>query len=313
MPTLSRRTLLNSALLGAAGLSLSAWTEKTFGAARQAALTTLPLADKLTLVQGAGGNVVFATGANDVLMVDGGTAERSAELLKLIAEQTGGKPIKTLFNTHWHWDHTGSNETLAGSGASIVAHENTRLWLSTEVNSRWEDRVYPPRPKALPNKTFFNDPQRMEFDQQRVEYGHLPLAHTDGDIYVFFPTQNVIVAGDVVSADRYPVVDYSTTGWLGGMIGGLRTLLSLADDRTQIVPGSGSVCGKAAVQAQLDMCLTVLQRIGESYFKGETWEQFVASRPTREFDAKWGDPGQFLRMSYEGAWYHVNEIRRVTR
>jgi len=57
----------------------------------------------------------------------------------------------------------------------------------------------------------------------------------------------------------------------------------------------------------------VLTRIGQSYYKGETWEQFLASAPTQEFDAAFGDPARFLRTAYEGAWGHVNEIRRVTR
>jgi hypothetical protein len=33
----------------------------------------------------------------------------------------------------------------------------------------------------------------------------------------------------------------------------------------------------------------------------------------RDFDARWGTPDTFLRLAYEGAWYHINEIRRVTR
>ena len=65
--------------------------------------------------------------------------------------------------------------------------------------------------------------------------------------------------------------------------------------------------------AQQELCYTVLSRIGESYYKGETWEQLLASRPMREFDATHGDPSLFLRQSYESAWYHVTEIRRIAK
>lgn len=312
---LSRRIVLNAMLVGAADLCAPALACAAQRSRRQKTqLTVAALADDLMLIQGAGGNVVIATSSEDVLMVDGGSAERSDELLELIAKQTGGQPIKTLFNTHWHWDHTGSNEAIAERGATIIAHEYTKLWLGAEVISKWENRTYPPRPaKALPNQTFFQGAREISFGGRRIEYGHLPQAHTDGDIYVSFPTQNVLVAGDVVSGGSYPIVDYSTTGWLGGMINGLKTLIAKCNDGTRIVPGSGPVRGKADLEAQLEMCLTVLSRIGQSYYKGETWDELVASRPTREFDARWGNPDVFLRTAYEGAWQHVNEIRRVTR
>jgi cyclase len=309
---LTRRTVLNATLAGAAslcvpGLACAAGKKKP-------ELTVMPLADDLLLIQGAGGNVVVATSAEGLLMVDGGSPERSAELLKLIAKQTGGRPIKTLFNTHWHWDHTGSNEAVAATGATLIAHENTKLWLGTEVISRWESRTYPARPaKALPNQTFFYGSKELSFGGRRIDYGHLPQAHTDGDVYVSFPMQSVLVAGDVVSGGSYPLVDYSTTGWLGGMINGLKTLIGLCDPGTRVVPGTGPLRSKTDLEAQLEMCFTVLTRIGQSYYKGETWAELVASRPTREFDAQWGNPDLFLRMAYEGAWQHVNEIRRVTR
>ena len=123
----------------------------------------------------------------------------------------------------------------------------------------------------------------------------------------------MLVAGDVVSGGGYPLVDYCTNGWSGGMINGLKTLIKMSDASTRIVPGSGPLRTRADLEAQLDMCFTVLQKISDSYYKGQTWEELVASRPTRDFDARWGNPDLFLRNSYEGAWLHINEIRRVTR
>ncbi|MBX5460054.1 MAG: MBL fold metallo-hydrolase [Steroidobacteraceae bacterium] len=298
---------------GSAGLS-AIGTGVAHARTKASALRATRLSDDLLLIEGAGGNVVAATSSDGVLLVDGGRAEQSSELLRLVAQETGRRGVQTLVNTHWHWDHTGSNEALGKAGATIIAHENTRLWLGTEVLSKWEDRTYPPLPaRALPNKTFFYDTQHLGFGNETLEYGHLPQAHTDGDIYVFFPNQNVLVAGDVACVGRYPVVDYCTGGWLGGMVSGLKTLIAKADDNTRIIPGAGPVLTRADLRSQLDMCFTVLSKIGESYYKGETYEEFLASRPTRDFDAQWGNPDVFLRMAYDGAWYHVGEIRRVTR
>jgi glyoxylase-like metal-dependent hydrolase (beta-lactamase superfamily II) len=237
-------------------------------------------------------------------------------LLKRIFAETGQRRVQQLVNTHWHWDHTGSNEALAKSGAGILAHENTKLWLGTEIISRWEGRTYEPRPaSALPTQTFFydDDAKPLTFGGQKIEYSVMPGAHTDGDIYLFFPRQNVLVGGGVISGGQYPLVDYVTGGWLGGMIGGLKAMLKKGDANTRFVPGSGPLRTRADLEAQIDVCFTALSKIGESYYKGQTWDELVASKPMRDFDARWGNPDTFLRLAYEGAWYHINEIRRVTR
>ena len=158
-----------------------------------------PLTDDLTLISGAGGNVTVFHSPEGVVLVDGGSPEHSARLLKTVKKLSRAPRIHTLFNTHWHWDQTGSNAALGASGTRIIAHENTRLWLGTDVESKWEKRMYERLPpKALPNQTFYTTGSLI-FGDEHIEYGHAPQAHTDGDIYVFFRKANVLVAGDVVS------------------------------------------------------------------------------------------------------------------
>lgn len=273
-----------------------------------------PLSDTLGVVSGGACNVTVLRGEEGLLLVDGGAATDARALLRLLGERFPRQPVKVLLNTHWHPANTGLNVAARRQGAEILAHENTRLWMSTVVNSRWEDRIYQPRPEnARPTKTFYDGVQTLSFGGQRIEYALLPQAHTDGDIYVRFVDADVIAAGDVLAPARYPSVDPASNGWLGGMYQGLKTLAVLGTADTRYVPGAGAVSGVAALQAQQELCYTVLSRIGESYYRGETWEQLLASRPTREFDAANGDPSLFLRQSYETAWYHINEIRRVAR
>src|SRR5580704_5770499 len=167
------------------------------------------LTDTFLLITGAGANVLAVLGPDSVLMVDGGAPEHSAELLKLIADQSGGKPVRVLLNTCWDTDHTGSNEALGKAGAKIIAHENTKLWLGAEFNSRRQKRTYEPRPNAaLPNQTFYTGPKKMTFGDQHVEYSYMMQAHTDGDIYVYFPGPNILMAGGVVSGVSYPILDF---------------------------------------------------------------------------------------------------------
>src|SRR6202000_2327939 len=101
-------------------------------ASTPAGLTAEPLGDRTTLIGGAGGNVLALSGNDGLLLVDCGAAEHGRDLLKVLGSLPGGRTVRTVFNTHWHWDHTGNNELLRKGGADIIAHENTRLWLGTE-------------------------------------------------------------------------------------------------------------------------------------------------------------------------------------
>src|SRR5262245_46672558 len=97
----------------------------------EAALNVTQLAERLWLISGCGGNVTVFQSAEGVLLVDGGAAVHSKRLLAEVRRLTGTERVHTLFNTHWHHDQTGSNELLGRAGTRIIAHENTRLWLTT--------------------------------------------------------------------------------------------------------------------------------------------------------------------------------------
>src|SRR5688500_6322714 len=165
-------------------------------------------------------NVLVHVSGGGVLLVDGGSARGSDAILKAVAALPGAGPVHTLFNTHWHPEQTGSNEHFGKAGATIIAHENTRLWLATDVTWPWDGRRFTRLPKtAQPTKTFYTT-GTLEVPKG-VRYGHIPdAAHTDGDLYVHFPQQNVLAVGDVVSREGWPVVDWTTGGWIGGIVGG---------------------------------------------------------------------------------------------
>jgi glyoxylase-like metal-dependent hydrolase (beta-lactamase superfamily II) len=269
------------------------------------------LTDRLTLVSGAGGNVVALSSPDGLLLVDCGTADRSRDLVKALASLEGGHRIRTVFNTHWHWDHTGGNELLRKSGAQIIAHENTRLWLGTEVWVEWENRTYKRRPpEALPTQTFYTT-GTLDFGGEPIEYGYLGQAHTDGDLYVYFRNQNVLVAGDVVSVGAYPVLDYSTGGWIGGMAGATQKLIELANDKTQIVPGSGVVQTRAQVAAEHDMLVALQEDLWQLMRKGLGPDDMIQAQATHKYDSQWGNPDLFVKNTYRGLYGHVREMRGV--
>src|SRR5512140_2053490 len=155
-------------------------------------------------------NVVAHTSADGVTLVDGASAAATDALLKAVASLPGGAPVQTLFNTHWHPEQTGLNETIGKAGKTIIAQENTRLWLATDVTWPWNGKRFKRLPKvAQPNKTFYTTGEL----KPGIKYGYIPdAAHTDGDLYVKFEAQNVLAVGGAMSGEGWPVVDYATGG-----------------------------------------------------------------------------------------------------
>jgi cyclase len=310
-PAPNRRDFLGILACGAAGLALPATSfARRLGPVEGArsAITAARLSDNLIELIGAGCNVVVVTGPDRVAMVNGGLRERSADLLKAVAEQTGGKRVEALFNTDWHPEFTGSNEILGKASTKIIAHENTKQYLGVELFVDWQNRTYQPLPpQALPNQTFYTS-GKMTFGAERIEYGHLGQAHTDGAIYVFFPGSNVLMTGDALTVGKYPIADYTAGGWLGGLIAANKTLLAMANAETRIVPGVGPIQTRADLQAQHDMLAAMLDRFVKMMKQGMGPEDILAAAPTREFDGKWGSPDLFVTTAYRGMWLHVREL-----
>ncbi len=118
----------------------------------------------------------------------------------------------------------------------------------------------------------------------------------------------MLVAGDLVSVGSYPILDYTTGGWIGGMTDASKALLEVGDEKTLIVPGSGPVQGRADLKAQSDMLATMNDRLKGLMRKGIGTDDLLTQPPTQEFDAKWGDPKLFLANAYRGLWGHVREL-----
>jgi len=294
----------------APALAVAALPRSTLARSSEPAdLTATPLSDRLFIISGGGGNVTVFNSPEGVLLVDGGSPEQSKRILELVEKKTGSKHVHTLFNTHWHWEQTGSNLTLGPAGTKIIAHENTRLWLSTDVVSKWQnDRVFKRLPdKARPNQTFYTT-GKLSFGGEQIEYGYLPQAHTDGDIYVHFRNANVLVASDVVSVGSYPIIDYCTNGWIGGMVNATQTLIGLCNEQTRVVAGSGAVRARSDIEVEHAMLATTKQKLSHLLAQGMSAQDMIDAGATQEFDAAWGDPKLFVRNVWPGLVQRAREL-----
>ena len=296
-----RREFLQT-LAGAAAFALprAAWA--------QAAPAATTLTGQITLMSGVGNNViVFASDAGS-LLVDAGDAAHAADLLKVAGR------ARTVFNTHYHLESTGGNDVMAQAGATIVAHMNTRLWMTQEIIRDWEGgTVYPPRATvALPAQAFREPKGEMAVGGERIEYGLLTQAHTDGDIFVHFRNANVLAVGDAVQPGRLPTLDWFCGGWIGGMHNAQKALLDRADDQTKIVPARGPVMTKADLQASYATIGRIREKLVGLVKKGQGPQNLIDAGAVDEFtDVMPGDAATFLYTAYRGLWAHARELGGV--
>ena len=309
MNDLSRRRFLQRAMQGAALASVSGVGASLISAPAFAkgepAITTTSLGSNLSVISGAGGNVV-ALGSKEsgALLVDGGSAERSSALLKEASKATGTSKVAVLINTHWHPDQTGSNERIGKSGATIIAHENTKLWLARPIKASWLPKPFGPLPeKARPNKTTYTS-DTLSFAGEDIEYGFMLQAHTDGDLYVHFKKANVLATGGVVSADGWPRLDWETGGWIAGLVAGYDKLLKVANADTKIVPANGPVISRGDLEGHRKMYMTIYERLVASLNKGLGPDEVIASGLAKEWAPQWGNPDTFVDSGYRSLWGH---------
>jgi cyclase len=254
------------------------------------------------MVSGDGGNIAVVISPEGLMMIDGGLVERSADLLKTVADQVDAHKFRVVFNTHWHVDHVGCNEVLGKQGAKIIAHENVKTCLSKTITMEMLNRTFEPlKPEGLPTETFAKG-GKMAFGKEKIEYMRVAPAHTDGDAYVFFPGPNVLHTGDLLFNGTYPLIDYSTGGWIGGMAKACEDMLKVGDAKTRVIPGHGNLASKAEIKASGEMLTTIYEKLAPMAKQGKSLEEVAAAAPTREFDAKWGQGfikgDMFTKLAY---------------
>lgn len=266
--------------------------------ARAADISGAEIRDGLYLFQGAGSNVIVLVDGDDLLLVDGGLQEHGAELYAAIREATGGRRITTLINTHWHPEQVGLNELAGADGATIVAHEQTYVYLSHPVDSSLFEGYFGPLDDAARPNQYDRGGGRLTFAGRPIEYGDLPAAHTNGDVYVFFPELDVLAAGGVVGSDSWPLLDYRNGGLIGGLVRAHEILAEKVNDETLVIPAQGPVITGAELRRHRDMYRQLFRDFSYLMNRGMGYDDVVKINPLRAYERQFGDPSRFLDGAY---------------
>jgi glyoxylase-like metal-dependent hydrolase (beta-lactamase superfamily II) len=259
------------------------------------------------LLIGAGANVAVQVGEDGVLVVDTGASASREALLTAVRKLSDG-PIRWIINTSADLDHTGGNETISQAGktvngnpAAIISHENV-LARMTAAN----------RPVTeMPLNTFFEQGRDFYFNGEAIFLHHVPRAHSDGDIIVYFRGSDVLVAGDLFVTTQYPVIDLEAGGGVDGFVDGLNMMLDitvpayLQEGGTYVIPGHGRVGDEADVLTFRDMLFIVRARIADLVEQGMSLQQVLAAKPALDYDLRYGNDG--------GAWTSAQFVEAIYR
>jgi cyclase len=286
--------------------SLSVWGPRRLVA--QAAASVIRITDTFGLVDGGGSNVLAFSTSDGLMLVDSGAPGSGDQVMAALKSLNPNSKVQILFNTHYHIDQTGNNEIFGAAGARIIAHEHTRQWMSTDYWVPDKDRYEKARSKAAqPTETFYTA-RSLKVGSEQIDYGHLLLAHTDGDIYVFFRNSNVLAVGDVASPLRDPALDYFTGAWIGGRVDAMDTILRLSNEQSRIIPGSGPVMTRAEFKSERDMMEEVRKRVWKQFLQGDGPQDMLGSGVLNGLARTWRDPYKFLYDAAKGMLAHHNKL-----
>jgi glyoxylase-like metal-dependent hydrolase (beta-lactamase superfamily II) len=274
--------------------------------APQAAIESFHVQGNVYLLVGASSNIAVQIGEDGILVVDPGGRETSDEVLAAIRELSD-RPIRWIINTHEHVDHTGANEALSAAGmtvngnpAAIVAHENVLARMAAA------DRPVP----EWPLNTFFEPQRDFYFNGEAVFLYHIPNAHTDGDILVYFRGSDVLITGDLFVTTHFPFIDRSMDGSLDGFLAGLNKALDitvpafLQEGGTYVIPGHGRVSDEADVVSYRDMVLFIRDRVRHMIDQGMSLDEVQDAEPALDYDGRYHNDeipwttGQFIESAY---------------
>jgi hypothetical protein len=127
-----------------------------------------------------------------------------------------------------------------------------------------------------------------------MDYGYMPAAHTDGDLFVQFPQLNVLAAGGVVSGERWPLLEYRDGAWLGGRVRAVEWLADLVKPDTRVVPAQGKVLTGRDIVRQRDIYRELFETMIGYLNKGFGAEDAVRANPLQRYDAEFGDSAAFI-------------------
>ena len=224
--------------------------------------------------------------------------------------QTTDKPIRFVFNTHYHGDHSQGNSVLMDAGATVICSEectaeskerNPEVWASNKGTDEYSLKPY----RLEHPQISFRGSMVVDDGTRRVELVRVGPGHTRGDAVAYLPRERVLFSGDlVVNSPGNFVGDPGADpdGWV-------RALDALAArDIAAVVPGHGAQGTVAAIKGNRAYLADMIAQLRAGIARGAT-----AGQLEKQIDLKshqpWGQDEERNRAAIR-AWYEKLKTTR---
>lgn len=189
--------------------------------------------------------------------------------------KTTAKPLRFVFNTHYHADHAYGNVAFAEAGATIVctevcAEESLRKGRKDVENQAKERATEPLVTASLRFET------ELVFDDgtQRLQLHRMGPAHSSGDAVAWLPKQKILFAGDLAVnwelGNNVGDVDADHDNWI-------RALAKLEGWRpTVVIPGHGTPGNNATLAGQRAYLDEMLSAVKKAIASGTSADQLAS-------------------------------------
>lgn len=207
-----------------------------------------------------------------VLVIDANFPNQAEKVIKLIRNQTD-KPIRYVFDTHYHGDHADGNELYVRMGATVVASVRSKPLFETKGIAGFE-KSQQEKPDEYGELTYRKPslyfPKRLIFDDgtQRVELIYFGHAHTLGDAVAWLPKQQILFTGDACVNGAFNYTgDSNTESWI-------TVLNQMKELPVKIMaPGHGELGGKEMIRLQRRYFVELRAAIRKAIDAGKTLDQ----------------------------------------
>jgi cyclase len=214
----------------------------------------------------------------DYLIVVDANFPDGARLAMADAKKVSAKPVKFVFDTHHHGDHTYGNAVWTGAGAVTIAYQGVADEMKRYEPARWRMSMKERKDVAdlhrdapePPRQTFTDSPHVISDGTRRVEFYHFGWAHTRGDGFLYLPAERVLCAGDAAVNGPY---NFTADGNIGNWPKVLDGALKLQVDH--VLPGHGGAGGKEILVGQRAFMIELRKAVQSEVAKGKKLDDLV--------------------------------------
>lgn len=230
-------------------------------------------------------NLGVIIGQEAIAVIDSGGSKHTGDQLLAAIRRISPLPIRYVINTHVHPDHTYGNAAFQNGTTHFVGHEKlaTNMLLRKEQYEKLNARLLGADGAAsptIPPDTLVHAEQTLDLGHRILQLQARKVAHTHTDLTILDTQTNTLFAGDLLFAQRTPVVE----GDLKGLIAVLEQINQ--QPYTLIVPGHGleSSDQKTIIGNELRYLNLLLSDIRNSIKKGISMEQTMDTAAASEHD-----------------------------